>query len=72
VPEQSIHSAHFSVPFSAFIVIPETDDLDLNYQVNPCVEDIFLQDFCEREIFVNVTLLLQAVPAPNSGCPDGC
>jgi hypothetical protein len=71
-PSQSVHSAHFGVPFSAYIVIPATDDLDINYQINPCVEDVFVKRFCKREIFSNVTLLLQAVPAPLSGCPDEC
>ncbi|MFA9422060.1 MAG: DUF3794 domain-containing protein [Sedimentibacter sp.] len=72
VPEQSIHTAHFAVPFSAYIVIPATDDLNINYQVNPCVEDVFVLDVSKRQIFKNVTLLLQAVPAPISACPDEC
>lgn len=72
VPEQSIHTAHFVVPFSAYIVIPATTDLDKNYQVNPCVEDVFVLDVSKRQIFKNVTVLLQAVPAPISACGDEC
>lgn len=72
VPEQSVHTAHFVVPFSAYIVIPEVLNPQINYQVNPCVEDVFVNRFCKRQIFKNVTLLLQAVPAPNAGCPDEC
>ncbi|MCF8010376.1 MAG: DUF3794 domain-containing protein [Clostridiales bacterium] len=68
LPEQSVHSAHFAIPFSAFIVIPleinGTDTLDVNFQVNVCIEDVFIRDICDRQIFKNITLLLQAVPAP--------
>ncbi|MGL5346734.1 MAG: DUF3794 domain-containing protein [Peptostreptococcaceae bacterium] len=73
--EQSIHSAHFYVPFSAYIVVPETvifdtlegpiDSLDINFQVNACVEDLIIKSFTCRHIYKNVTLLLQAVPTQN-------
>lgn len=73
--EQSVHSAHFYVPFSAFIVVPETvtfpngetkDSLYVSYLVSVCVEDVYVKRYTCREIFQNVTLLLQAVPS--SGC----
>lgn len=70
VPEQSVHSAQFVVPFSAFIVIPAETALDANFQVNVCVEDVFIQDFTPRQIFKNVTLLLQAIQTPFIGCQD--
>ena len=77
-PAQSMHSAHFAVPFSAYIVIPETilidgvdvDTLYINFQVNSCIEDIFVESFCTRYIFKNVTLFLQAVPAAIVACSD--
>lgn len=78
---QSIHTAHFMVPFSAYIVIPAriyipgvgpVDPLELNFQVNACIEDIFIKDFCERQIFKNVTLLLQAVPVSGVSCEEIC
>lgn len=82
VEDQSIHTAHFMVPFSAFIVIPAliyipgvadlVDPLNLNFQVNACVEDVFIKDFCERQIFKNVTLLLQAVPVSGVTCAENC
>jgi hypothetical protein len=76
VLEQSVHTAHFIVPFSAFIIIPlkirETDTLHINFQINPCIEDVFVKSFCGCEIFKNVTLLLQAVPTPSFGCPNEC
>ncbi len=75
VPEQTVHSVHFVVPFSDYIVIPKemniccyiVDTLNVNFQVNVCVEDVFIKDICGRHIFKNVTLLLQAVPAPSLG-----
>ncbi|MBN8210518.1 DUF3794 domain-containing protein [Bacillus sp. NTK071] len=70
VDEQSVHSAQFAVPFSAFIVIGEDTPLTQNFQVNSCVEDVFVEDFTDRTIFKNVTLLLQAVEAPAVGCPE--
>ena len=80
VPDQSVHTAHFVVPFSAYIVIPVTitvggvtvDTLEVNFQVNTCIEDVFIKSFCARQIFKNVTLLLQAVPSPLAVCPEDC
>lgn len=70
VDEQSVHSAQFVVPFSAFIVIAADTPLDTNFQINVCVEDVFVEDFTDRTIFKNVTLLLQAVEAPLLSCPE--
>lgn len=72
VPAQTLHSVHFIVPFSAYIVIPlsitidtvAVDTRNIKFQVNVCVEDLFIKEFHDRYIFKNVTLLLQAVPAP--------
>lgn len=71
VPQQNVHSAHFNVPFSAFIVIPQcidgVDSLDITFCVQKCVEDVFVKAFNKREIFKNVTLFLRALPLE-----DGC
>lgn len=76
VPEQSVHSAHFIVPFSAFIVVPNkikgVDTLNINFDINPCVEDVFVKAFSNREIFKNVTLFLQAVPTASEECFSEC
>lgn len=82
--DQPVHSAHFAVPFSAFIVIPKKvkildkcsccekriDSLSINFDVNACVEDVFVQEISKRRIFKNVLLFLQAVPTTLSGCGD--
>lgn len=74
VEKQSVHSAHFKVPFSAFIVLPDDAELDDNYRVDACVEDVFITQLCPRQIFKNVIVFLKAVqiPAPTCGnCEDG-
>lgn len=80
--EQSVHSAHFEIPFSAFIVIPKTvrvcyqdsekeiDSLNLDYQISSCLEDVFVKDLNPRLVIDHVMLLLQATPAVTSLCPD--
>lgn len=78
VPEQSVHTAHIDVPFSAYIVLPPTIDIDgvttqifdLNLDVIPCIEDVFIKEVCNRQIFSNVTLFLQVVPAPGGNCDN--
>jgi hypothetical protein len=80
VPDQAVHTVHLGMPFSAFIVIPEcikiqdvnVPTLDLTFQVNACIEDVFIKSFNDREIFKNVTLLLQAVPGKTADCPEDC
>ena len=74
--EQSVHSAHFYVPFSAYIVVPETitftlsddttitvDSLNVDFQVNACIEDLSVQLLNERTVLKRVTLLVYAVPS---------
>lgn len=69
VREQSVHSAHFEVPFSAFIILPATTKLEDKFCLDVCVEDVFVKIFNSRDIFKNVTLFLRAYAAPaNSGC----
>ncbi|MCT4618907.1 MAG: DUF3794 domain-containing protein [Marinisporobacter sp.] len=62
VPRQTVHSAHFDIPFSAFIVIDGNTDLDAQFCVKPCVEDVFIKALNDREVFKNVTVLFTAVP----------
>lgn len=71
VLDQSIHSAHFYVPFSSYIVVPSeitftngttVDSLNVEFQANACVEDVAIKLLDERTILKQVTLLLYAVP----------
>ncbi|MCT4605597.1 MAG: DUF3794 domain-containing protein [Marinisporobacter sp.] len=67
VPQQTVHSAHFDVPFSAFIVLNAATDLDAQFCVKACVEDVFIKALNDREIFKNVTVFFTAVPL--TPCP---
>lgn len=72
---QPLHSAHFYVPFSSFIVVPEEitfigpngeavteDSFDVRFDVNACVEDVAASAPDPRRILKQVTLMLYAVP----------
>lgn len=70
--QQPVHSAHFYVPFSSYIVVPKEiefnngqttiDSLDIDFQVNACIEDVTIRILDARTILKQVTLLLYAVP----------
>ncbi len=60
VEEQSMHSAHFDVPFSAFIILEEDASLVTRYKIETCIEDIFVCRVSKRQIFKNVTLFIKA------------
>lgn len=57
---QSVHSAHFEFPFSAFIILPADTTQEDIFCVETCVEDVFVKAINPREIFKNVTLFLRA------------
>lgn len=74
--DQPVHSAHFFVPFSAYIVVPKTisfdngtatptivDSLNVNFDVNSCIEDVSVCLLDSRTFLKKVTLLLYAVPS---------
>jgi len=57
---QSVHAAHFNVPFSTFIVIPATHKIGDPILVTPYIEDLYVEPIDKRTIFKNVILLLDA------------
>jgi len=64
VAQQTVHSAHFKIPFSAFIMLP-VDTLPTDkFCVVPCVEDVFIKAINSRQVFKNVTLFLKAEKLP--------
>lgn len=60
-PTQSVHAAHFSVPFSTFIVLPANFVKGTIVNVIPYIEDIYVKQIGKRNIFKNVTIILDAV-----------
>ncbi|MBM7625130.1 DUF3794 domain-containing protein [Sporohalobacter salinus] len=62
VDEQSVHAAHFKVPFSTFIVIPCDTTKYSKFRIDPYVEDVFVRLEDKRTLFKNVALFLHATP----------
>jgi len=60
-PTQSVHAAHFKIPFSTFIVLPHGFDPGNVVTIIPYIEDIYAQQLDKRHIFKNITLLLHAI-----------
>jgi hypothetical protein len=57
---QSVHAAHFNVPFSTFIVLPTGFGIGTPLIVTPYIEDIYVDLIDKRTIFKNVTIFLDA------------
>jgi hypothetical protein len=60
--QQPLHSAHFDVPFSAFIILPYGTPLTRKYKIETCIEDIFVCRTTPRQVFKNITLFIKATP----------
>lgn len=60
VAEQSIHSASFVIPFSAFIIVPADTPLSQQFRITPYIEDIFAYSVSERNVFKNTTIFIKA------------
>ena len=55
---QSVHSAHYHIPFSTFIVLPENYEPGGKLDIEGIVEDIYFNDMDCRVFFTNTTLLI--------------
>lgn len=60
VPDQTLHSAHFSIPFSVFIIVAGDTPLSQNFRVYPYIEDIYACKLSERSVFKNTTIFIKA------------
>lgn len=60
LPEQTVHTAEFEIPFSTFIILPENFVEGTNINVKTYVEDVYVKLLDKRNIFKNVTLRLEA------------
>ncbi|WP_053956598.1 Ig-like domain-containing protein [Inediibacterium massiliense] len=59
-PTQSMHCAHFEVPFSTYLVLPKNFKPCTPIEIKSCIEDIYFEQLDKRNIFKNITLVLQA------------
>ena len=57
---QAIHSAHYDVPFSTFIVLPPDYTVGSKIEVEGIIEDIYYNKIDERTFFKNATVLVLA------------
>ena len=55
---QSVHSAHYSIPFSTFVVLPEDYVVGSKLDVEGIVEDIYYKSTDIRNFFQNTTALI--------------
>ncbi|MEG0133135.1 MAG: DUF3794 domain-containing protein [Clostridium sp.] len=66
--DQSVHSFHGQVPFSAFIVLPKDADVDANYEVYSLIEEICVKQVCDRSINFTFAIILTAEKTSNTDC----
>lgn len=60
VPDQALHSASYSIPFSTYIIIDKDTPLSQTLKVTPYIEDVWAISLSERSIFKNTTLFIKA------------
>ncbi|GEM_PF-980271 len=60
VPDQALHSASFSAPFSVFIIVDACTPLSKKFKISPFIEDIFACKLSDRSIFKNTTVFIKA------------
>lgn len=60
--EQSLHSAHFVMPFSTFIILDKDTPLSKGFNVVPYIEDMYALQLTERSVFKNTTIFINATP----------
>lgn len=56
--QQGVHSAHYKVPFSTFIVMPDGYRAGSKIDVQGIVEDVYFKQQDERNFFTNTTLMI--------------
>ncbi|MEG1255383.1 DUF3794 domain-containing protein [Clostridium sp.] len=66
--DQSVHSFHGQIPFSAFIVLPEDADLEANYEVYSLIEEICVKRVCDRSVNLTFAIILTAERTSNTDC----
>lgn len=55
---QSVHSAHYSIPFSTFIILPPGNQVGKGVEIVGMTEDIYFNVVDIRTFFVNITALI--------------
>ena len=58
--DQPVHSAHFDIPFSAFIIIPRNTRRSAMFKIEPFIEDVFICAIDKRKVFKNTIIFINA------------
>lgn len=58
----SVHSAHYDIPISAYIILPDNEKFDIGskFKIDAYIEDLFACAINERQVFKNTTLFIKA------------
>lgn len=59
---KSVHSAHFDIPISLYLVVPNTTEFIEKFKVETCIEDIYACVLNGRQLFKNTTLFVKIKP----------
>lgn len=62
VPDQSLHSASYSISFSIYIIVDANTPLSQRFKVNSYIEYIWGIRLSERSLFKNTTIFIKATP----------
>lgn len=60
LPTQPVHSAHYTIPFGSFIILPSDYVMGSNVEVTGIVEGIRFEKLDNRHVFANTAILLIA------------
>lgn len=60
IPTQTVHAAHFNIPFSTYIVLPADFVLGTPVTVNGYIEDVYAHQMGKKCIYINTTILFTA------------
>lgn len=59
-PTQQVHAAHFTSPFSTYIILTDNYIEGMKLHITPTIEDVFYKLVDKRCIFKNITLYFEA------------
>lgn len=58
VPQQNVHSAHYCLPFSTFVILPSNFNFSCQSSINAIIEDVYWNQVSNRCFFANATALI--------------
>lgn len=62
LPEQSLHSASYAMPFATYIIIDADTPLSRHYKISTYIEDVWAIPLAAKTLFKNTTIFIKATP----------